>query len=194
MLLLNCKAWLIDLSSRKGICSLQQLDDLIHIWSFGLQHANDFIPELCTSYLARNFMWAISCNSFPHTPWNLLASCVKHPDLTVDSERHLADSLIVWLAASTEQFEQLRNTTDDCSGILKEIRISLLPLWFAAGKRRSCYFSKLAQESIDTALNLMARPSTSMMNASRDDDARHYKIRLTRYTKCRKWTSQGAHK
>ncbi|XP_058209577.1 BTB/POZ domain-containing protein FBL11 isoform X2 [Rhododendron vialii] len=183
MLLLKCKAWLIDLSSQEGICSLQQLDNLIHIWRFGVQHANDFIPELCTSYLARNFMWVMNCNSFPCIPWNLLVSCVKHPDLTVDSERHLADSLIAWLASNNEQVERWHNTGDDCSGILKEIRISLLPLWFAAGKRRCCYFSKLAEESIDATLYLMTRPSTSMMNVSGDVDSRHFKIRLTQYTK-----------
>ncbi|KAI8560126.1 hypothetical protein RHMOL_Rhmol04G0231700 [Rhododendron molle] len=201
MLLLKCKAWIIDLLSREGICSLQQLDNLIHIWRFGVQHANDFIPELCTSYLARNFsanlfllmqphnsrlllqMWAMNCNSFPCIPWNLLVSCVKHPDLTVDSERLLADSLIAWLASNNEQVERWHNTEDDCSGILKEIRISILPLWFAAGKRRCCHFSKLAEESIDDTLNLMTRPSTSMMNVSGDVDSRHFKIRLTQYTK-----------
>ncbi|GMP84598.1 hypothetical protein CsSME_00038062 [Camellia sinensis var. sinensis] len=65
-------------------------------------------------------MWATHCNSFLHIPCNLLVSCIKHPDLTVDSEWHLADAFIVWLAANTEQFESSSSTRDDCNGILKE--------------------------------------------------------------------------
>ncbi|PSR98499.1 BTB/POZ domain-containing protein [Actinidia chinensis var. chinensis] len=184
MLLSKCKSWLIDATSSKGLCSPQiQLEDLIHIWRFGIEHANDFIPELCTSYLARNFMWAIYCNSFPYVPDNLLVSSIKHPDLTIDSERHLANAFIVWLSASTGQFESLGSTRNDWSGILEEIRISLLPLWFAAGKRRCCYFSKFAEESIDTIFTLVSCPSTSMMNVFGDDDSCHLKIRLTKYTK-----------
>ncbi|KAL7195808.1 hypothetical protein ACSBR1_035945 [Camellia fascicularis] len=184
LLLLKCKAWLIDVTSLKDLCSLQiQLDDLINIWKFGIEHANDFIPELCTSYLARNFMWTIYCDSFLHIPCNLLVSCIKHPDFTVDSERHLADAFIVWLAANTEQFESSSSTRDDCNGILKEIRISLLPLWFAAGKRRCCYFSKFANQSIEAILNLTAHSSTSMMNVLGDIGSHHLKIRLTQYTK-----------
>ncbi|KAL6998096.1 hypothetical protein U1Q18_008223 [Sarracenia purpurea var. burkii] len=184
MLLLKCKAWLIDVTSLKGQCSLQiELDDLIHIWRFGIEHVNDFIPELCTGYLARNFMWALCCKSFPDIPYNLLISCIKHPDLTVDSERHLADALIFWVASKSEQFESLRSTRDDFSGILKEIRISLLPLWFAAGKRRCCHFSKFTGESIDSILNLMVHPSASMNEVLRGNDSLQVKIRLTQYTK-----------
>ncbi|CAL5419740.1 unnamed protein product [Camellia sinensis] len=128
-------------------------------------------------------MWATHCNSFLHIPCNLLVSCIKHPDLTVDSEWHLADAFIVWLAANTEQFESSSSTRDDCNGILKEIRISLLPLWFAAGKRRCCYFSKFANQSIEAILNLTAHSSTSMMNVLGDIGSHHLKIRLTQYTK-----------
>ncbi|XP_028079338.1 BTB/POZ domain-containing protein FBL11 isoform X3 [Camellia sinensis] len=184
LLLLKLKAWLIDVTSLKDLCSLQiQLDDLINIWKFGIEHASDFIPELCTSYLARNFMWATHCNSFLHIPCNLLVSCIKHPDLTVDSEWHLADAFIVWLTANTEQFESSSSTRDDCNGILKEIRISLLPLWFAAGKRRCCYFLKFANQSIEAILDLTAHSSTSMMNVLGDIGSHHLKIRLTQYTK-----------
>ncbi|GFZ02482.1 hypothetical protein Acr_15g0010900 [Actinidia rufa] len=118
----------------------------IFVVSFAEALANDFIPELCTSYLARNFvcalllclaiiysnihptavhdwkMWAIYCNSFPYVPDNLLVSSIKHPDLTIDSERHLANAFIVWLSASTGQFESLGSTRNDWSGILEELR------------------------------------------------------------------------
>ncbi|XP_052175788.1 BTB/POZ domain-containing protein FBL11 isoform X2 [Diospyros lotus] len=184
MLLSNCKAWLIDATSSKGLCSLKiQVDDVIHIWKFGIEHVHDFIPERCTSYLARNFMWAMYCEDFPCLPFNLLVSCVKHVDLTVDSERHLADALIVWLTANAEQFESLTGTRNDCSGILKEIRFGLLPLWFVAGKRRCRCFYKFAKESIEAIHNLMAHQSKSTRNASRDDESCQLKIRLTKYTK-----------
>ncbi len=42
MLLLKCKTWFSELSSSKGSASLQlQLDDLIHIWKFGLECGED---------------------------------------------------------------------------------------------------------------------------------------------------------
>lgn len=37
MLLLKCKIWLSEVTSDSGIWSLQ-LEDLIHIWKFGLDH------------------------------------------------------------------------------------------------------------------------------------------------------------
>lgn len=43
-LLLKCKIWFSELISSKGPLSLQiQLDDLIHIWDFGLEHGEHFI-------------------------------------------------------------------------------------------------------------------------------------------------------
>ncbi|CAL5350771.1 unnamed protein product [Camellia sinensis] len=142
LLLLKCKAWLIDVTSLKDLCSLQiQLEDLINIWKFGIEHGEwnlNMLQQVISfqnsvqAILRGTLMWATHCNSFLHIPCNLLVSCIKHPDLTVDSEWHLADAFIVWLAANTEQFESSSSTRDDCNGILKEIRISLLPLWFAA--------------------------------------------------------------
>ncbi|XP_010654061.1 BTB/POZ domain-containing protein FBL11 isoform X2 [Vitis vinifera] len=120
-LLLKCKIWFSELISSKGPLSLQiQLDDLIHIWDFGLEHANDFIPELCTMYLARNFMWAMSCNSYGNLPYNMLIACTRHPELTVDSEKHLSDALLVWLAANPELSECSSCLEDDCTDVLKQ--------------------------------------------------------------------------
>ncbi|XP_057951538.1 BTB/POZ domain-containing protein FBL11 isoform X3 [Malania oleifera] len=176
-LLSKCKAWFREITSTKGLCSLQiQLDDLIHIWKFGLEHANDFIPELCTGYLARNFMLAISSNSFGNVPYKLLFSCMKHPHLTVDSEKHLCEAILVWIAANRQCLE------DDCTNILKQIHIGLLPLYFSAGKRRCRYFSKFADESIDTILSLTKHPSVSSLNDFGDGVLR-LRIRLTEYSK-----------
>lgn len=131
MLLMRCKTWFSEVVSTE-VPPQVQLDDLISIWSFGLEHARDFLPELCGSYLARNFMWAISMNCFVDIPYDLLLSCVKHMNLTVDSEMHLSNALLVWIDANTECMEGLSRNEDVCTGILKQIRLSLLPLWFAA--------------------------------------------------------------
>ncbi|XP_059646730.1 BTB/POZ domain-containing protein FBL11 isoform X2 [Cornus florida] len=184
-LLSKCKVWLSDVTSSKELCSPQvKLDDLIHIWNFSLEHANDFIPELCTSYLARKFqMWAMFSNSFGDVPYNLLLSCIKHPQLIVDSEKHLSEALLVWLACNTKQIESLNSTNGGCTNILKEIRISLLPLWYAAGKKRCCFFSKFANESINAILSLMGHPSTSSLDVFGDGDLSCMRIRLTSDTK-----------
>ncbi|KAK2655155.1 hypothetical protein Ddye_008207 [Dipteronia dyeriana] len=127
-------------------------------------------------------MWAMSTNFFGAVPYNLLLDCVKHPCLTVDSELHLSDALLIWLDANTEHLDCSSRDEDDLTEILKEIRISILPLWFAAGKRRSCYFSKLADESIDSILRLVKTPSTGSINVLGDFDLKHFRIRLTEYS------------
>ncbi|RVW47991.1 BTB/POZ domain-containing protein FBL11 [Vitis vinifera] len=85
------------------------------------ERANDFIPELCTMYLARNFMWAMSCNSYGNLPYNMLIACTRHPELTVDSEKHLSDALLVWLAANPELSERSSCLEDDCTDVLKQV-------------------------------------------------------------------------
>ncbi|XAR69719.1 hypothetical protein NMG60_11001420 [Bertholletia excelsa] len=183
-LLLKCKTWLSDVTTSKDCFPLQiELNDLIHIWSFVTEHANDSIPELCTSYLARNFMWAIHCKSFTHVPYDLLFNCIKHPDLTADSEMHIADALIVWLRANKENPESLSSGMDGCSCLLKEIRLSFLPLWFSSGKKRCCYFSKFANKSVDDILGLVMCPSTSIINTMGGKGSSQMMVRLTEYTK-----------
>ncbi|XP_062166562.1 BTB/POZ domain-containing protein FBL11 isoform X4 [Alnus glutinosa] len=183
-LLLKCKVWFSEVSSSKDSGSSQiQLDDLIHIWRFGLECANDFLPELCASYLARNFMWAMSSKFFIDVPYKLLLSCTEHPHLTVDSEMCLSEALLVWVDANAEQLENFSRTGDDCHNVFRQIRISLLPLWYAAGKRRSCHFSKLFEESIDSIFRLMIVPPPYSVNFLGDGDMQHLRIRLTEYSK-----------
>lgn len=68
----------------------------------------------------------MSCSSFVDVPYDLLLSSTKHPNLTVDSEMQLCDALLIWISANKGQY------TEDCYiNLLKQIRISLLPLWFA---------------------------------------------------------------
>ncbi|XP_059463633.1 BTB/POZ domain-containing protein FBL11 isoform X2 [Corylus avellana] len=183
-LLLKCRVWFSEVSSSEDSGSPQiQLDDLIHIWRFGLECANDFLPELCASYLARNFMWATSSKFFIDVPYKLLLSCTQHPHLTIDSEMHLSDALLVWVDAYAEQLENFSRTGNDCHSIFRQVRISLLPLWFAAGKRRSRHFSKLFEESIDSIFRLMTVPPPFSVNFLGDGDVQHLRIRLTEYSK-----------
>ncbi|KAL0426519.1 UNVERIFIED_CONTAM: BTB/POZ domain-containing protein FBL11 [Sesamum latifolium] len=153
-LLLKCRVWFEEVTSQSQLLCL---DSLIDIWKYGLERgkmeveyvaANDSILQLCTSYLARNFMWALSFNSYTDVPDKLLSSCIEHPDLTVDSEKHLADVVLVWLTANTAKSEGWSNND------LHKIRTGLLPLWFAAGKRRCHFFSKLADKASGAILSL----------------------------------------
>lgn len=143
--------------------------------------ANEVISQLCTTYLARNFMWAISCDSFGDTPHKLLHSSIRHPDLTIESERALCDAALVWVASNNKPAQDFSNLGKFATDILKEIRSSLLPLWFTAGKRRCCLFFHYAENSIYSVLSLLRLPSTSN-DVFGDGDLSHLKIRLTEYT------------
>ncbi|XP_042941637.1 BTB/POZ domain-containing protein FBL11 isoform X7 [Carya illinoinensis] len=128
-------------------------------------------------------MWAMTSKVFGNVPYNLLLSCLDHPYLTVDSEMHLSDALLVWLNANSKQLENFSRTGEHCHGIFRHVRIGLLPLWFAAGKRNSCYFSKVFEESIDLIFRLVDAPPITSMNVLEHADLHHLKIRLTEYSK-----------
>ncbi|XP_075673106.1 uncharacterized protein LOC142642595 isoform X2 [Castanea sativa] len=68
---------------------------------------------------ARNFMWAMSSKLFGDVPYNLLLSCIEHPHLTVHSEMHLSDALLVWVDANAKQLENFV-TSKDCHGIFRQ--------------------------------------------------------------------------
>ncbi|XP_073155674.1 BTB/POZ domain-containing protein FBL11 isoform X2 [Henckelia pumila] len=177
-LLLKCRVWLDDVTSYKVFQSPQLcLDGLIHIWKYGLEHANDSILQLCTSYLARNFMWALSFNSFSTIPHKLLYSCTNHTDLTLDSEKHLLDAILVWLTANTAKLETWNNDVDS-----HMIRLNLLPLWFVAGKRACQFFSMFADKATGTILSLARHPNTRLKEISRQGDLSRLKVRLTEFT------------
>ncbi|XP_043699293.1 BTB/POZ domain-containing protein FBL11-like [Telopea speciosissima] len=121
-LLLECKTWFSKTTSTRGPQSLQiTLDAIVEIWNFGLENAVGFTAEICTDYLAKNFMWAMSCSSFSDVPYDLLSSCVEHPHLTVDSERHLCEALLVWLASNEESCKHPDNTERDYISILRKV-------------------------------------------------------------------------
>lgn len=144
--------------------------------------AIDFIPQL-TGYLARNFIWMASCDSFHNVPFELLLSCVKQPCLTVDSEKHLCDAILLWLAANTNPSDRLSSTGDARLEILTEIRTSLLSLPFAAGKRRCPFFSKFAERSVVAICSLAASRSFILADILGGGDCNQLRIHLTEYTK-----------
>ncbi|KAK9075026.1 hypothetical protein SSX86_003345 [Deinandra increscens subsp. villosa] len=174
MILSQCKMWLTKALSATGV-PLVQLSDLVSIWEFGSKLL-DYLRELCTSYLAKNFIWAFSCSSFGDVPHDLLLSTIKHPHLTVDSEKQLCDILLAWIVANKE-----RCTEGVCITLLKQIRISLLPLWFAAGKNTYQLLSMGSKESSRGGLALLKQPLSCLMDAH-DVDLLNLKIRLTEFT------------
>ncbi|GMN53177.1 hypothetical protein TIFTF001_022316 [Ficus carica] len=176
------KTWFSDAAS-SAMPPQIPLDDLISIWNFGINHDIDFLPELCESYLAKNFMWAVSCKSFVDVPYSLLLGCIKHQHLTIESEMHLSDALLIWLDANTGDSEGLSTSDNYYGSILEQIHPSLLPLWFTAGKRRSCHLSKLADESITSVLRLTKIPSIGSISFLEDGDLNDTSIRLTEYSK-----------
>ncbi|MCD9637694.1 hypothetical protein HAX54_021131 [Datura stramonium] len=166
---------------------------LLKIWSIsgsmverminmGYHAAIDFIPQV-TDYLARNFIWMASRDSFHTVPFELLLSCVKHPCLTVDSEKHLCDAILLWLAANTNLSDLLSFTGDVRLDILTEIRTSLLSLPFAAGKRRCPFFSKFAERSVVAICSLSTSRSFNLADILGGGDCNQLRIRLTEYTK-----------
>ncbi|XP_065855881.1 BTB/POZ domain-containing protein FBL11-like isoform X2 [Euphorbia lathyris] len=182
-LLSKCKAWLYAVASSNN--PELQLDDLIHIWNFCRGHGNDSLPEICALYLARNFMQAISSNFFGAFPYNLLLCCIKHPHLTIHSEMDLSDALLVWLNGNSnrEQLELSNEVEDQSKGLLKQIRVSLLPLWYIAGKQRCCYFSELAKESIQKISRLVEISPPYPAGIFEDGGFGHLRIRLTESSK-----------
>ncbi|KAM7255015.1 hypothetical protein ACFE04_020256 [Oxalis oulophora] len=177
-LLLKCKRLLSEVSSPNV-----QLDELIHIWNFGVEHLIDFLPQLCVSYLARNFMWASSSKFFEDVPYNFLSSCLSHSHLTIESEKHRSDALLLWLNARTEHMKDPSLTEADITDLLKLIPISCLPLWLATGKAVSFYFSKLVRQTVSSTLNSMKILPSSFINELEDGDLNLLRIRFTEFSK-----------
>ncbi|VFQ88050.1 unnamed protein product [Cuscuta campestris] len=183
-LLSKCQNWLNNVTSYKRILLPQiQLSDVITIWKYGIENAIDFVLQICPVYLSINFMWAISCESFHNVPYELLYSCIKNPNLTVDSEKHLCGAILAWLKANTGELGSSSTTINDYTEILAEIRVRLLPLSFAAAKRRCNFFSKIANSGIDSIFTLARYPSASSTYGLDDEDSSHLRIRLTKHTK-----------
>ncbi|CAN1761630.1 BTB/POZ domain-containing protein FBL11 [Linum perenne] len=182
-LLLKCKDWIskIVLFMESELDEVN-MDDLINFWNFGHENAIDFLPELCAAYLAKNFMFMQSSKCFQDAPFTLLLSGIKHPNLTIDSEKHLSCALLQWLCGF-EQFDSSIKVETVCPDILKEIRGFLLPLPFVAGKRRSCYLSELADESTEAIFRLLKVPPEQMMDSWDHAYSGKFRIRLTEYSK-----------
>ncbi|KAH7516529.1 hypothetical protein FEM48_Zijuj10G0144700 [Ziziphus jujuba var. spinosa] len=128
-----------------------------------------------------NTAWATSSELFVNLPYHLLRSSVMQPYLTIESEMHLSVALFSWFDANVH-LEELSATENDYTSILKQIHVSLLPLWYAAGKRNS-RFSKFADASIHSIFTLLEVPSTGSINVLGDGDLCGFRIRLTEFSK-----------
>ncbi|KAJ0973435.1 hypothetical protein J5N97_021394 [Dioscorea zingiberensis] len=178
-LLLECENWYRKFTSETGNYTLQMpLDALIEIWNFGSDHGIGFVQEMCKDYLARNFAWTMSSSSFAKIPYALLYSCIGDSHLTVESEMQLCEAILNWLSINSSL--SVDCGTDYCH-ILKKVRICLLPLWFAAGKRR--HFFKFADKCVSAIIYLIENYPTSLLHAVPDGVLDSYKFRLTKYSK-----------
>ncbi|KAJ8446742.1 hypothetical protein Cgig2_002697 [Carnegiea gigantea] len=144
-LMLECKSWFSDISERVVSSSQLQFDDLIYIWDYGYEqdywfgsscsYMNGLPTEKVSLVRDDAYMWAISADSFVHLPYSYLVSCVKHPHLTVDSERHLCEALLAWVSTNSALVDQMscngdvwtdksnlvNITKDDCNDVLEEL-------------------------------------------------------------------------
>ncbi|XP_074269047.1 BTB/POZ domain-containing protein FBL11-like isoform X2 [Silene latifolia] len=192
-LVVECKTWFCDIMLKERLSSQQlRLDDVVRFRDFGLEHAVDWVVEHCTSYVAKNFMWAMSCDIFVDVPYSFILACVKHPHLTVYSERHLCETLLAWSAANMETsgFEDV--WTDKCNqkdiqsskwpNIFEEIRVDLLPLWFIMGKCRCSYFSTFAKQGVPNTFGLLKGLPKDSHYLGVADDFSYARIRLTEYS------------
>ncbi|KAK9755348.1 hypothetical protein RND81_01G019000 [Saponaria officinalis] len=142
-------------------------------------------------------IWAMSCDAFVDLPYSFIISCVKHPHLTVYSERHLCEALLAWFAANLEsvrqtsgfedvlvnKFDQMNMTKSEYTNILEEIRVDLLPLWFIMGKCRCSYFSVIAKHGVCNIFGLMKKLTKDSNFLKLADDWSYSRIRLTEYSK-----------
>lgn len=131
LLLLKCQHWFREITLWKGLHPPQlELGPLINIWRCSLEHASDLIQRLCICYLARNFMWALSCDSFVDIPYEFILSTIQHPDLTVDSEKCLCSGILTWLTVNYRSTGYINTNEEKCRDLLKQVRCFLLPLSF----------------------------------------------------------------
>ncbi|XP_006410814.2 BTB/POZ domain-containing protein FBL11 isoform X2 [Eutrema salsugineum] len=176
-LISRCKSWLSVLASPQ-----LELSDLIQIWRYGVDRAVDFVQDLCAAYLAKNFMLVQSDKYFGNVPYELLICGIKHPHLTVHSEMHLADALLVWIDADKRMFNLSESSKDNIINLMEQVHFSLLPLWFIAGRSKSHNFSKFADQSIELVIKLRKMSSKCLVDSLRDGPPADLRVRLTEYS------------
>lgn len=99
----------------------------------------------------------------------------------MECEKQLCEALEVWLINNTKSLEGSSNDSrSDYVGILKKVKVCLLPLGYAAGLRRR--FLQFADEVISAIIDLMKDSSSRLKNVVTDYDTDKYKIRLTEYS------------
>ncbi|KAJ0259689.1 BTB/POZ domain-containing protein FBL11 [Hirschfeldia incana] len=182
-LLSKCKTWFSMFASSNDPASpILELSDLVQMWSFCLERDVDFVPDLCSAYLAKNLMLVKSDQYFGNVPYELLMCCIKHPHLTVHSEMHLADALLVWLDSNKRMLDLSETSKDDIVNLMEQVRFSLLPLWFIAERRKSHGFSTFVDHSIELVTKLTKMSSKCLVDSLRDGLPADLRVRLTQYT------------
>ncbi|MQL76824.1 hypothetical protein Taro_009226 [Colocasia esculenta] len=157
VLLSECKAWFQNVTSIRAVHSLQiSVDAVIEIWNYSVEHGISFVSEMCTAYLAQNFV-------------------------VIGSEKQLCEALLLWVSGNGKSSRWSFASEKDHINILKKVRVMLLPLAYSAGKRRSYYFSSLAKESINAIFDLMGEIPTRLSRAISYNNS-NLKIRLTQYS------------
>ncbi|KAG8053824.1 hypothetical protein GUJ93_ZPchr0001g31271 [Zizania palustris] len=117
-------------------------------------------------------------------PYDLLCLTIRCPHLTVDSERQLCKAILCWIS-ETESLQHhknlLPNSIDSQLCLLSKVRISLLPLEFAAGTKRN--WAEFGNKAERTILNLLKDNLQTILDAIADGDLESYRIRITEYSK-----------
>ncbi|CAN8316642.1 unnamed protein product [Cochlearia groenlandica] len=181
-LLSKCKIWLSVLALSNEPVSQLELLDLVRIWSFGVERDVDFMADHCAAYLAKNLMLVKSDKYFGEVPYELLMPCIKHPNLTVHSEMHLADALLVWLDSNKSMFDLSESNKDKIMSLMEQVRFSLLPLWFISGRRKCNGFVNFVDQSIELVIKLTQTLSRCLVDDLRDGPPADLSVRLTEYT------------
>lgn len=157
------------------------LRQLIEIWNFVADNGLHIILDLYTDFFALNFGGIMHCDSFTELSHALLKACISHPLLTVDSERHLCEALLNWLA-NNFQCSKFSTKIGENSDILEKVRIGLLPLEFILGQLFVKYPSMGASFQTTTMFDHI---SHARINNHFDIQAGYlesFRLRLTQYS------------
>ncbi|CAN6438740.1 unnamed protein product [Victoria cruziana] len=181
---LECESWLygrkfVDDSGSQKI----SLPEIILVWNFGILHGIPFVLDYCSTWLAQNFAEAASSASFHCIPDSLLQSCIKHPQLTVESEKQLCGALVTWIANNFDSSAQCADSEASCFELMQKVRPGLLPLGFILGISGVPIVSRFAAKSIRVVLDVISDPSVMINGALSEADYDHFKVRLTQHAK-----------
>ncbi|XP_031497191.1 BTB/POZ domain-containing protein FBL11 isoform X2 [Nymphaea colorata] len=181
---LECESWLCGRKFVDDSGSLEiSLPEIIVVWNFGIEHGIPFILDYCSAWLAQNFAEAASYSSFDCIPDSFLESCIKHPQLTVESEKQLCEALVTWITNNVDSSPQSADSEASCFELMQKVRPGLLPLGFILGLSGFPSLSWFAAKSIHLVLDIISNPPMMINSALSEADYDNFKVRLTQNTK-----------